>query len=163
MNSCKEQERGRIKLKWYENRIKSAIDGTNPMVIKELSGSFAVYGDVQFLPGYCVLLPKREVASLNDLDLSERQIFLTDMTLLGDAIIQACSPLRINYELLGNTDNFLHAHLFPRYEWETDEAKKMPVWLYDKSHWTNPEYHYSEKRDGERRQKIASYLENTYR
>jgi len=94
------------------------------MVIKELSGSFAVYGDVQFLPGYCVLLPKREVASLNDLDLSERQIFLTDMTLLGDAIIQDCSPLRINYELLGNTDNFLHAHLFPRYEWETDEAKK---------------------------------------
>ncbi len=85
------------------------------------------------------------------------------MTLLGDAIIQACSPLRINYELLGNTDNFLHTHLFPRYEWETDEAKKMPVWLYDKSHWSNPEYHYSEKRDGKLRQKIASCLENAYR
>ena len=103
------------------------------------------------------------MASLNDLDLNERQVFLTDMTLLGDAIIQSCSPLRINYELLGNTDNFLHAHLFPRYEWETGEAKKMPVWLYDKSHWTNPEYHYSEKRDGELRQKIASCLENAYR
>ena len=110
-------------MKWYENRIKSAIDGTNPMVIKELSGSFAVYGDVQFLPGYCVLLPKREVASLNDLDLSERQIFLTDMTLLGDAIIQACSPLRINYELLGNTDNFLHAH-FPVMNGKPTKRKK---------------------------------------
>ena len=42
---------------WQDNRIQAAIDGTNPMVMAELPGGFAVFGDVQFLPGYCVLLP----------------------------------------------------------------------------------------------------------
>lgn len=54
-------------MKWYENRILSAKNGTNPMVIKELKGGYVVFGDVQFLPGYCVLLPKKEINSLNDL------------------------------------------------------------------------------------------------
>ena len=42
-------------MEWYENRILSAINGTNPMLIKELKGGYAVFGDVQFLPGYCVI------------------------------------------------------------------------------------------------------------
>lgn len=54
-------------MKWQENRIKSAQNGTNPMLIKELKGGFLVFGDVQFLPGYCVLLPKKEIFSLKDL------------------------------------------------------------------------------------------------
>ena len=37
---------------WQDNRIQAAIDGTNPMVMAELPGGFAVFGDVQFLPGY---------------------------------------------------------------------------------------------------------------
>lgn len=53
-------------MKWYGNRIASAINGTNPMMIKELKGGYVAFGDVQFLPGYCVLLPKREVNALND-------------------------------------------------------------------------------------------------
>jgi len=46
---------------WQDNRIESAIDRTNPMILKELAGSFVALGDTQFLPGYCVLLPKRAV------------------------------------------------------------------------------------------------------
>ena len=34
------------------------------------------------------------------------------MSVLGDAILAACSPLRVNYDILGNTDQFLHAHVF---------------------------------------------------
>ena len=111
-------------MEWYENRILSAINGTNPMLIKELKGGYAVFGDVQFLPGYCVLLPKKEVNSLNVLTLEEREQFLSDMSVLGDAIIHSCTPIRVNYDILGNTDNFLHAHVFPRYEWESEERKK---------------------------------------
>ena len=81
-------------MEWYENRILSAINGTNPMLIKELKGGYAVFGDVQFLPGYCVLLPKKEVNSLNVLTLEEREQFLSDMSVLGDAIIQSCTPIR---------------------------------------------------------------------
>lgn len=58
------------------------------MVMAELEGSYAVFGDVQFLPGYSVLLPKRKVAALNDLSLAERTTFLRDMSVLGDAVLQ---------------------------------------------------------------------------
>ncbi len=42
---------------WQENRIQSAIDGTNPMLMAELPGGYAVFGDTQFLRGirFCFL------------------------------------------------------------------------------------------------------------
>ena len=149
-------------MEWYENRILSAINGTNPMLIKELKGGYAVFGDVQFLPGYCVLLPKKEVNSLNVLTLEEREQFLSDMSILGDAIIQSCTPIRVNYDILGNTDNFLHAHVFPRYEWESEERKKMPVWLYDSSNWHNKETAYSPIKHDKIRNSILEYLNKNY-
>ena len=149
-------------MEWYENRILSAINGTNPMLIKELKGGYAVFGDVQFLPGYCVLLPKKEVNSLNVLTLEEREQFLSDMSVLGDAIIQSCTPIRVNYDILGNTDNFLHAHVFPRYEWESEERKKMPVWLYDSSNWHNKETSYNPIKHDEIRNSILEYLNKNY-
>lgn len=36
---------------WRDDRIGSAINGTNPMVMAELTGSFVAFGDTQFLPG----------------------------------------------------------------------------------------------------------------
>ena len=150
-------------MEWYENRILSAINGTNPMLIKELKGGYAVFGDVQFLPGYCVLLPKKEVNSLNVLSLEEREQFLSDMSILGDAIIQSCTPIRVNYDILGNTDNFLHAHVFPRYEWESEERKKMPVWLYDSSNWHNKENSYNPIKHDEIRNSILEYLNKNYK
>lgn len=144
---------------WRENRIKSAQNGTNPMLIKEMTGGFLVFGDVQFLPGYCVLLPKREVNSLNDLSLEEREFFLLDMSIVGDALLSVCGATRVNYDILGNTDNYLHAHIFPRYDWEEDERRKMPVWLYDKINWSNPDTAYQEKKHGEIRAKIKDYLD----
>ena len=150
-------------MEWYENQILSAINGTNPMLIKELKGGYAVFGDVQFLPGYCVLLPKKEVNSLNVLTLEEREQFLSDMSVLGDAIIQSCTPIRVNYDILGNTDNFLHAHVFPRYEWESEERKKMPVWLYDSSNWHNKETSYNPIKHDEIRNSILEYLNKNYK
>ena len=150
-------------MEWYENRILYAINGTNPMLIKELKGGYAVFGDVQFLPGYCVLLPKKEVNSLNVLTLEEREQFLSDMSVLGDAIIQSCTPIRVNYDILGNTDNFLHAHVFPRYEWESEERKKMPVWLYDSSNWHNKETAYSPIKHDKIRNSILEYLNKNYK
>ena len=149
-------------MEWYENRILSAINGTNPMLIKELKGGYAVFGDVQFLPGYCVLLPKKEVNSLNVLYLEEREQFLSDMSILGDAIIHSCTPTRVNYDILGNTDNFLHAHVFPRYDWESKERQKMPVWLYDSSNWRNKETSYNPIKHDEIRNSIQEYLNKNY-
>ena len=98
---------------WKKDRIGSALRGENPTVIARMKTGFAVIGDTQFLPGYCLLLSYPTAGSLNDLDAWARKDFLFDMSLIGDAITGVCKPLRINYEILGNTDPYLHAHIFP--------------------------------------------------
>ena len=147
---------------WQKNRIESAKNGTNPMLMIETNGGYAVFGDTQFLPGYCVLLPKKNVFSLNELTLEEREAFLLDMSILGDAIIKVCNPIRVNYDILGNTDKFLHGHVFPRYEWESEERKKKPVWLYDESNWFDCEKLYDENKHQEIRENITQYLKEYY-
>ena len=61
-------------------------------------------GDAHFLPGYCLLLPDSVVPDLNALSFADRQRFLLGMTILGDALLETTEALRINYEILGNTD-----------------------------------------------------------
>ncbi len=102
----------------------------NPTVICQMPSGWAVLGDAQFLPGYCLLLPDPVVPDLNALSFADRQRFLLDMTILGDALLEITDAFRINYEILGNTDPALHAHLFPRYAWEPDAYRKGPAFLY---------------------------------
>jgi diadenosine tetraphosphate (Ap4A) HIT family hydrolase len=53
------------------------------------------------------------------------------MARLGDAVLQVTSAHRINYEILGNSEPELHAHVFPRYATEPLELRRLPVWFYD--------------------------------
>ncbi|NYF16594.1 diadenosine tetraphosphate (Ap4A) HIT family hydrolase [Microbacterium sp. AK009] len=74
---------------------------------------------------------------------SPRQVFLTDADLLATAIERACHEAdpqfrRTNNDILGNADAFVHAHIWPRYEWEPPELIWRPVWLYDLVSWKNP-------------------------
>lgn len=39
---------------WRDDRIGSVINGANPMVMAELTGSFVAFGDTQFLTGYLI-------------------------------------------------------------------------------------------------------------
>ncbi len=147
---------------WRNDRIGSAERGANPMVIARMRSGFAVIGDTQFLPGYCVLLASPRVDRLNDLPLEVRGRFLLDMSLLGEAIERAClgdGLQRMNYEILGNTDAFLHAHLFPRYRWEPTERAGSPVWLYPRDRWTDSRYGYNDEMHGALRARIADELQ----
>jgi len=89
---------------------------------------------VQFLPGYCLLLGDPVVPSLNDLSCQARAQFLEDMVRIGDAILKSTDSFRINYEILGNSEPELHAHVIPRYASEPEERRLMPAWFYD---WEN--------------------------
>lgn len=128
------------------------------MVLARMRSGFAVIGDTQFLPGYCVLLASPRVNHLTDLSFPQRGVYLQDMTLIGEAILQVCQPLRINYEILGNYDHYLHAHIFPRYEWEPRERREDPVWLYPDSASADPNVAYSEAYYGALRQRLADVL-----
>ena len=69
------------------DRVELARRGANDAVICRLPSGWAVVGDVQFLPGYCLLLADPVVASLNDLNDARRAEFLRDMARLGDALL----------------------------------------------------------------------------
>jgi len=129
---------------WKKDRIASAADGANPTVLARMKSGFAVFGDTQFLPGYCVLLGYPQVSCLNDLSIPGRAAFLTDMGIVGDALTEVLRPLRVNYDILGNGDAFLHAHIFPRYEWEEEKYRKNPVWIYPPEEFYSDEYLFSQ-------------------
>ncbi|MEU0384213.1 diadenosine tetraphosphate hydrolase [Streptomyces chartreusis] len=131
---------------WRDDRIGSALRGENPAVMRRLDAGFAVIGDVQFLPGYSVLLTDDPaVERLSELPRSRRLAFLGDMERLGEAVERACRRVesgfrRVNLEILGNTDGFLHAHVWPRYDWEPEGLVRLPVWLYPRQLWSEERY-----------------------
>lgn len=129
---------------WRSDRVRAAIEGRNPTVLAKLGAAFAVIGDVQFLPGYSLALTKTPgVDRLSDLPRAERLEYLADVDLVAAAVENVCSRRddgyrRVNIEILGNTDAFLHTHIWPRYEWEPPEIVTKPVWLYRAERWRDP-------------------------
>ncbi|MEN8173923.1 MAG: hypothetical protein ABFS03_13715 [Chloroflexota bacterium] len=115
-------------------RVADAKAGTNLTVIARVPSGWIVLGDIQFLAGYSLLLPDPVVPSLNDLDEKQRTRFLKDMVILGDALLEVTDAYRINYEILGNLDAALHAHVFPRYMTEPEELRRGPIYYYDKAY-----------------------------
>lgn len=121
------------------DRVGSALAGTNPTVLRRMRAGFAVIGDGQHLPGYCVLITDDPDADqLTGLTPERQLMFLEDMAVLGRAVAAVCARRdpefrRINLEIQGNTDAFLHAHVTPRYEWEPEDIVGWPAALH---HWT---------------------------
>ena len=105
--------------------------GELPQVIRRLESGWAVLGEKQVLHGYCLLLPDPVVPSLNHLQGRARTAYLEDMVRLGDAVLRVTGAARINYEILGNVDPELHAHVIPRYHTEPEELRLKPVWFHD--------------------------------
>lgn len=138
---------------WRTDRIRAALSGENPTVLRRLTAGFAVIGDVQFLPGYSVLLvDEPEVQRLSDLPRAKRLSFLSDMDQLGEAVERACRRLdpafrRVNLEILGNTDPYLHAHIWPRFAWEPADVVGKPVWLYPRDRWSDEQFRLGPQHD----------------
>ena len=90
-------------------------------------------GDVQFLPGYCLLLADPVLPSINDVSFEARTQFLHDMVRIGDALLEVTPAYRINDEILGNAEPELHAHIFPRLMSEAADSRRKPAWCYDRA------------------------------
>lgn len=110
-----------------EERVAMARAGTNPYVICRMRSGWLVIGDVQPLPGYCLLLADPVVPSLNDLSPEARAAFLGDMAHAGDALLSATGCARMNYEIWGNAEPALHAHIMPRYLTEPEDKRHRPA------------------------------------
>jgi diadenosine tetraphosphate (Ap4A) HIT family hydrolase len=112
-------------------RVDALRAGSDPTFVARLASGWAVLGERQVLPGYCLLLPDPVVPALNALAGSARATFLADMAALGDAVLAATGALRINYAIFGNLDPALHAHVIPRYHDEPAAFRTAQPWAYD--------------------------------
>ena len=136
-------------------RVEDCRRGENPKTIARVSSGWVVLGDVQFLQGYSLLLPDPVVVDINAMMREQRQTYLYEMSVIGDALLAVTEAYRINYEILGNTEAVLHAHIFPRYQSEPKDLRRIPVWSYD---WDNaPPFDLS--RDQSLMDQIAEYLD----
>ena len=109
-------------------RVRDAQENKNNYVICKMPSGWAVLGDQQYISGYSLLLSDPVAADLNELSGEGRSQFLSDMALIGDALLGATDAFRINYEILGNDAPALHAHIFPRYMNEPEQKRRYPVW-----------------------------------
>jgi diadenosine tetraphosphate (Ap4A) HIT family hydrolase len=135
-------------------RVALANQGKYPHVIHRMASGWAVMGETQVLPGYCLLLPDPVVPTLNHLSGPARAAYLNDMVTLGDVVLKVTGAVRINYEMLGNLEPELHAHLVPRYTTEAPELRTKPIWLYD---WSKAPP-YSDEQHGHLKAQMAALL-----
>jgi diadenosine tetraphosphate (Ap4A) HIT family hydrolase len=138
-------------------RVEAARAGTNPTVICNVPSGWVVIGDIQVVRGYSLLLPDPVVSDLNSLDKKQRIRFLLDMAIIGDALLEVTDAYRINYEIQGNTEPALHAHIFPRYMSEPEALRKVPAWSYERANM--PLEKFDADRDRELMQEIKKAIQ----
>jgi diadenosine tetraphosphate (Ap4A) HIT family hydrolase len=111
-------------------QVELARAGLEPALICRVPSGWVVLCTMQYLRGYCILLPDPVVPSLNDLIPERRARYLYDMSIVGDALLGVTEAHRINYAIMGNADQVLHSHIVPRYPTETDEFRLNTPWSY---------------------------------
>ena len=112
-------------------RVALCRAGTFPQAICRVHSGWVVLGDVQFLRGYCLILPDPVAGHLNELSPADRKTLFHEATVVGDALLEITGAVRINYEILGNLEPALHLHIFPRFRDEPAELRTRPAWFYD--------------------------------
>lgn len=108
--------------------------GEDPAVLARLRSGVAILGKYQpeALRGCCMLLPDPVVASPNDLEPRQRELFFSDLVLVGDAILEVTGAERINYLVLCNQVPELHGHCVPRFGAEDPKLRLQgPFEAYD--------------------------------
>ncbi|MFZ6026490.1 MAG: HIT family protein [Chloroflexota bacterium] len=110
--------------------VATARLGTNPTIICRVPSGWVGMCGMQYLRGYCILMPDPVVASINALTRTQRAEYLCDMALIGDALLEVTGAYRINYAIMGNSDQVLHAHIVPRYADEPAVYRKGGPWSY---------------------------------
>jgi diadenosine tetraphosphate (Ap4A) HIT family hydrolase len=129
--------------------------GAAAALVAKLPSGWAVMGDRQVFPGYCLLLADPVADHLNALTFAHRAQFLSDMALIGDAVLAITGAIRVNYAIFGNVEPALHAHIFPRLASEPEATRTAQPWAFD---WKLAPA-YSDALHGELRRRIAAYLE----
>ena len=112
-------------------RIEMIKNNTNPYFVKEFETGYVVLGDNQHFKGYTIFLCKEHKTELFQLSRADKMKFLEEMSIVAEAVLKSFDAEKMNYELLGNGDTYLHWHLFPRRRGDIENYGnngKGPVW-----------------------------------
>lgn len=82
-------------------------------VLLELPTSWVTAGRAACLPGYVCVVSKRHVRE--PFELADGGAWWADCMLVAAALAGELQPLKMNYEIHGNTVPHLHLHLYPRF------------------------------------------------
>ena len=88
--------------------------GRPPDTLVELDATWVISPARAALPGYACLISKRHANEPFDLPEADRAAFWDETNRVAAALDRHLSPVKINYEIHGNTIPHLHMHLFPR-------------------------------------------------
>lgn len=75
--------------------------------------------------GYACLVFNRHAVELHDTSPSEGAAFMRDAKRLSAALAFLLKPIKLNYEIHGNTVPHLHMHFFPRYAGDAFEGRPI--------------------------------------
>jgi diadenosine tetraphosphate (Ap4A) HIT family hydrolase len=88
--------------------------GSPADIVGEFSTSWLTAGYLAPLPGYACLVAKRHVREPFELPMRDRAAFWEDAMHAAKVLAGIFQPVKMNYEIHGNTIPHLHMHLYPR-------------------------------------------------
>ena len=93
--------------------------------VVQLEASWVLIGPDDPMRGYACLVFGRHVIELHDLTDAEGAALMRDVRKVSSAITQIMNPVKMNYEVHGNTAPHLHVHFFPRYPGDQFEGRPI--------------------------------------
>ena len=94
-------------------------------VVAELVASWVTLPPATPVRGYVCLVAKRHVVEPFELPMDERIAFWEDVNRVAAAVDRDLAPVKLNYEIHGNTLPHLHLHLFPRQRGDRFEGRPI--------------------------------------
>ena len=104
-------------------------------IISESDLTFTIRDAFPVSPGHTLILPKRHVASIFDLDIMEKAAMLGALEEAKKDLDREFSPTGYNFgvndgEAAGQTIPHVHVHLIPRYEGDTEDPRGGVRWVF---------------------------------
>lgn len=109
--------------------IEELKSGANQSLVAELKTGYVIIGRNQLAHGYTLFISKVHARELHELE--DRDLFLHEMGVVAEAVFKAFQPIKLNYELMGNSIDHAHWHLIPRHA--DDLNLHGPFWCIEKS------------------------------
>ena len=113
--------------RWQRERdnVDCIVCRSKPDAVAQLEASWVLIGPDDPVRGYVCLVFDRHAIELHDLTDVEGAALMRDIRRVSAAVASIMEPVKMNYEVHGNTAPHLHVHFFPRYRGDQFEGRPI--------------------------------------